>query len=254
MPFIPFQGICKLGCPDDFQIKNAVSGNKMSASCTPCLGRECWRKCKATIIDSVESAHSLKGCQIIDGHLEIQIKAKAGVNIEQVLMESLSGIVEIEDYLKISRSFPITSLKFLKNLQVIRGSKLESDKYSIVIWDNENLEHLFKNEQKLEIQNGKLFIHFNPKLCFDIVDKLSTSKTIENLENAQFTNGDKASCNVTKFEVELLETLSNAARIKWKPLKLANDEEILEYVIFFIAAPQQNVDLWNSRDTCGNDG
>lgn len=256
VPYIPFQGICKVGCPQDFQIKYAVNGNKMSASCSPCVGKECWRKCKSVVVDSVAAAETLKGCQVIDGPLEIQMKSKLGVDVEQVLIDSLSGIVEIEDYLKISRSFPIITLKFLKNLRKIKGTKLEKDKYSIVVWDNENLEKLFEDDQKVEIESGKLFIHFNPKLCFDNVERLSksTQQTIENLENAQFSNGDKAFCNATKLETELIEVFSESARIKWKPLKLENDQDILEYVIFFIEAPEQNVDLWSSRGPYGNDG
>jgi insulin receptor len=255
-PFIPFRGICQEGCPLDFQIKYAVTGNKMSASCTPCLGKECWRKCKSVIIDSVEAAEALKGCQIVDGSLEIQIKSKLGVNIEEVLENSLSQIIEIENYLKVSRSFPIISLKFLKNLKVIHGTQLESNKYSIVIWDNQNIEKLFDENQKLEVKSGKLFVHFNPKLCFDKVDQLSKStlQAIQNLENAQLSNGDKAHCNISKIEVEMLEVLADSAHIKWTPLKIDDNEAILEYVIFFISAPEQNIDLWNSRDTCGNDG
>lgn len=228
----------------------------MSASCTPCLGKECWHKCKPVVVDSVEAAEALKGCQIVDGPLEIQVKTEQGVNIEQALESSFSEIVEIEDYLKISRSFPLISLKFLKNLKVIHGKRLESKKYSVVIWDNENLENLFLEDQKLEVNSGKLFVHFNPKLCFDKIEKLSKSAflTTEDLENSQFSNGDKAFCNITKLEVELVEVLPNSAHIKWNPLKLNEEEAILEYVIFYIAALEKNVDLWNSRDTCGNDG
>lgn len=226
----------------------------MSASCKVCLGKECWRKCKATVVDSVEAAETLKGCQVVDGFLDIQMKTTLGVNIEKVLKESLSEIVEIEDYLKISRSFPIVTLKFLKNLNLIKGTQLENNKYSIVIWDNENLENLFEDGQKLEVKNGKLFIHFNPRLCFDKVDKLAnlTSREIENLENAQFSNGDKISCNMTKVETEVVEVMENSVGIKWNTLKA--EKTVLEYVVYYIKAEYKDIDMWTSRDTCGNDG
>jgi insulin receptor len=254
-PFIPFQVVCREGCPQDFQVKYPISGNKMSATCTPCTGKDCWRKCKPIDVDSVEAARTLKGCQVIQGALKIQIKTKSGVSIAEVLRDSLSDIIEIEDYLKVSRSYPIVSLKFLKNLKTIQGKKLENNKNSIVIWDNENLEYLFDDLQQLKVHNGSIFIHHNPRLCFDKIEKLSksTSRDIEQLENAKLSNGDKTSCNVTRLGAEVIEVSMNSAQLRWNAL---NDTEknVLEYVIYYLPAPEQNIDLWSSRDTCGNDG
>lgn len=44
------------------------------------------------------------------------------------LENSLSSIEEISGYLKVVRSLPLVSLDFLKNLKVIKGEELESNK------------------------------------------------------------------------------------------------------------------------------
>jgi hypothetical protein len=228
----------------------------MSASCSPCTGKDCWRKCKPVVVDSVEAAESLKGCQVIQGALDIQMKSKSGVNIDQVLRDSLSDIVEIEDYLKISRSYPIVTLKFLKSLRTIQGKKLESNKYSIIIWNNENLENLFEESQQLEVPSGQLFVHYNPRLCFDKVRKLSnsTSRTIEDVESAKTSNGDKISCDIAMIKAEVADVHLNSAMVRWSVAKNESGKAVLEYVIYYIPAPEKNIDLWTSRDTCGNDG
>lgn len=49
-------------------------------------------------------------------------------NIVNELEDNLNMIEEIDGYIKIVRSFPLVSLNFLKNLKVIHGHMLESQK------------------------------------------------------------------------------------------------------------------------------
>ena len=63
----------------------------------------------------------MRGCTAIDGDLEMQIKG--GDNIIQELERSLDSIEEIRGVLKISRSFPLLSLSFFKNLRKITGKR-----------------------------------------------------------------------------------------------------------------------------------
>lgn len=202
----------------------------------------------------------MKGCAIIDGPLEIQIRSSAksidsATNIVKELENSLIEIVEIRDYLKIARSFPIVSLNFLKNLKVIKGEKLESNKYAIFIWDNQNLQRLFDDKQNITIEKGKLFFHFNPKLCFYKIEELAkTPSKIENYDTAKISNGDKTPCNVTVLDVKPEKILTNAVVLKWKKLELEDERSLLSYVVYYIPAPKQTVKLWDGRDACGNDG
>lgn len=193
--------------------------------------------------------------------MEIQIRSSAKTvdstnNVVKELENSLSDIVEIYDYLKIARSFPIVSLSFLKKLQVIRGRRLESSKYSLVIWDNQNLQELWAEKQEVKIEKGQLFFHFNPKLCFYKIEQLTQSNTarIENYDTAKISNGDKIPCNVTYVTVNVAEIFSQGALLQWAPLKLEDERSLLSYVVFYIPAPYKNITLWDGRDACGNDG
>lgn len=253
--FIPFDGHCRKGCPSSYVERKNSSG----IFCEPC-GMACQKRCKVKLIDSISAAQSLKGCQIIEGPLEIQIRssgktADPSSNIVKELVNSLSEIEVIEDYLKIARSFPIVSLSFLKKLKVIKGNHLESNRYSLFIWDNQNLQELWDESQKITIEKGKLFFHFNPKLCFFKIERLQTKQiVIDNYETAKLSNGDKTPCNVTSLNVSVVNIYSKAALVQWQPLILDDERSLLSYVVFYIPAPFQNVTLWDGRDACGNDG
>lgn len=96
------------------------------------------------------------------------------------------------------RSFPLISLNFLKSLKIIWGKKLDSDKYAFVVLDNQNLQEIWDwTNRTLEIKNGRLFFHFNPKLCMSQIDKLKEEAHLDqytNFEVARSSNGDKTAC------------------------------------------------------------
>lgn len=107
-------------------------------------------------------------------------------------------IEEISGYLKVVRSFPLISLNFFKSLKRIRGDYLDSNKYVFVVLDNQNLQELWDwTNRTLTIDNGKLFFHFNPKLCLDKIRTLQIKAGLPNftsLEVASNSNGDKIAC------------------------------------------------------------
>lgn len=115
------------------------------------------------------------------------------------LETSLADIEIIDGSLKITRSHPIVSLHFFKNLKVIKGNSLETGRYALYVMDNTNLEKLFDHEVKIE--KGKLFFHFNPKLCLSEITNLK--KNVNDLaladkipieDVATNSNGDKTGC------------------------------------------------------------
>lgn len=122
------------------------------------------------------------------------------------LETALSDVEEIEGSLKIVRSFPIVSLSFFRNLKRIRGIKSENDAnertwYSLYVMDNQNLQELFPIP--VTIDHGKIFFHFNPKLCYSNIEKLKpdvvelrnvSSLAIEDV--ATNSNGDKVACKL----------------------------------------------------------
>jgi insulin receptor len=225
-----------------------------------------------------------KDCSIVDGHLEIQMRSisknpELGSNIVKELETNLANIVEITDYLKIARSHSILSLSFLKNLKKIHGKKLDHQGYIMNVWENQNLQELFAENQTIEFGREKpqFLFHYNPKLCFyKIADlAMTTSKedwrnltyqerqdrridwlnrTIVNYEMAKMANGDRATCNVTQLNITNLVIYEEAAALTWTVLKLDDQRSLLNYVIYWIAAPDnKNISLWDGRNACGRD-
>ncbi|KAG5667137.1 hypothetical protein PVAND_015134 [Polypedilum vanderplanki] len=262
--FIPFEKECRKDCPPNYRKVN--TGRKIF--CQKCQG-SCLKECRfGNLVDSIEAAQSLKGCNIIEGPLEIQIRGitkspESGRNIVKELESSLSDIQEIKGYLKIARSHAILSMSFLKNLRKIHGNSLEGGRNAIMVWENQNLQELWDESHRIEIVRGKLFFHFNPKLCFYKIEQLArksairglnASQMIENYETAKISNGDKTPCNLTPLNVTVDQIFPQAALLTWDPLKLEDERSLLNYVVYYIAAPYTNVTLWDGRDACGDDG
>lgn len=69
--------------------------------------------------------------------------------------------------------------------------------------DNQNLVELWdwesRNPSDLQIMRGRIFFHFNPKLCLYRIKQLQTKlgdkfKNVDDLEVAPNSNGDKIAC------------------------------------------------------------
>lgn len=123
-------------------------------------------------------------------------------NVIKELEQSLSDIEEIEGALKVMRSYPLISLNFFKKLKVIHGRNIQEN-YALYVMDNQNLQSLF--DKPVLIERGKIFFHFNSKLCYatiekikpDIIDLRGVEKfAIEDV--ATNSNGDKVAC---KYEI-----------------------------------------------------
>ena len=89
-------------------------------------------------------------------------------------------------------------------------------KYAVYVMDNRNLQHLFHwdTHPNITIGNGKLFFHFNPKLCMSEIHKLNEyigrNATFGHGDINPSTNGDQVACKCTisvknKFDSMLLE-------------------------------------------------
>ncbi|XP_014256336.1 insulin-like receptor [Cimex lectularius] len=256
-PWKPFQGECIMECKSGYIEKEVILKGQKRNQCEPCEG-VCKKECPGANVDSIAAAQKLRGCTYIKGALEIQIRG--GSNVVKELDENLSMIEEIEYYLKIVRSFPLVSLNFLKNLREIHGKKLESSKYGLVVLDNQNLIELWdwkSREPSFHIRRGKLFFHFNPKLCISKIDKLREVAQLPeytDLEVAINSNGDKVACNVTELIAEVKTRSPQGALIRWKQFEHYDTRTLLGYVVYSIEAPYRNITLYDGRDGCGGDG
>ena len=119
-------------------------------------------------------------------------------NVVKELETALSDIEEIDGALKIVRSFPIVSLSFFRSLKYIHGRDI-SDRYTMYVIDNQNLQSLFI--RNVTISSGKLFFHFNPKLCYANIEALKDNVVdLRNLSKLPLddvpanSNGDKVAC------------------------------------------------------------
>ncbi|KAK2157959.1 hypothetical protein LSH36_180g01062 [Paralvinella palmiformis] len=168
---------CVEECPSGY-IQNSID----ESLCEKCEG-PCPKVCHGLFVDSVSAAQQIKGCTVIKGILEIQIRGGSQIGAE--LEENLGSIEEITHYLKIIRSYAIlslrflkklriihehvgkeleanlgeieevteyvsinkahalTNLRFLKNLRLIHGDKLFKDRHALVVIDNENLQDIW---------------------------------------------------------------------------------------------------------------
>lgn len=181
-------------------------------------------------------------------------------NIVKELENFLSDITEIEGTLKVTRSFPLLSFNFFKKLKYIRGKgALLSDAYSVYIIDNANLQALFPNDN-LKVERGKMFFHFNPKLCMSIIRNFTKSFTdlegtnFSSLDVSNVSNGDRVACNITKIEATVGKALSSNAIIHITPLTYTDDRNLLGYSCYYMPAQEKNITIYDGRDACGGDG
>uniref|UniRef100_UPI00398F6D62 insulin receptor-like n=1 Tax=Pristiophorus japonicus TaxID=55135 RepID=UPI00398F6D62 len=165
--------------------------------CTHCTGL-CPKICSVNLktIESVTAAQELRGCTVIKGSLIINIRG--GTNIAAELEANLGLIEVITGYLKIRSSYALVSLSFFRSLSLIKGETLEPGNYSFYVLDNQNLQQLWDwMKHNLTISQGKMFFHFNPKLCLSEIYKMEvatgTKGRQEKMDIAQKTNGDQAS-------------------------------------------------------------
>ncbi|CAH2293278.1 insulin receptor isoform X1 [Pelobates cultripes] len=246
------KGECMAECPSGYMI------NSTTLNCAPCAG-PCPKVCPifqdAKTIDSVTSAQELRGCTVVNGSLIINIRG--GNNIAAELEANLGLIEEITGYLKIRRSYALVSLSFFRKLRVIRGLKLEAGSYSFYALDNPNLRQLWDwSKHNLTIIHGKLFFHYNPRLCLAEIHRMEeisgTKGRQDKTDIAIRTNGDQASCEEDVLHFNLIKTGSDKVLIKWEAYWPPDYRDLLGFMLQYKEAPYQNVTEFDGQDACGS--
>ncbi|CAG9135656.1 unnamed protein product [Plutella xylostella] len=205
----------------------------------------------------VNAAEQFRGCTHVKGTLTITLRASGG-NTMAELETFLGEIREIEGYLKVIRSHSLVSLSFLKSLRRIVGKDTDNTgkNQSFYIFNNPNLELLWNwtKHGPIEIMNGNLFIHFNPKLCYNLIEPLMTMTRIpkakfDELEVSAENNGDQASCfqDILHLQVSLLHR--TAVILTWNMYCLEDIRKLLGYSIYYIVA-EYNITQYERRDAC----
>ncbi|XP_013197113.2 insulin receptor [Amyelois transitella] len=243
---------CVLICPSGYM----EEGDEKNASCVPCPGAWCRNNCSGAKIDSIAAVEQFRGCTHVRGKLEIALRSSGG-NTMSILEQSLGEIREVEGCLQVTRSYMLVSLMFFKNLRTITGAPLPECKGQVLnIFNNPNLELLwnFETHGPLNITGGSLYIHLNPKLCFDRILPLqnmtSNPRPEFNQTEVSDSNGDQASC----FQEQLhLKVHKNDLRVilTWNAYCAGDARKLLGYSVYYIAA-EKNVTFYGQRDACSD--
>uniref|UniRef100_A0A672Z951 Tyrosine-protein kinase receptor n=1 Tax=Sphaeramia orbicularis TaxID=375764 RepID=A0A672Z951_9TELE len=224
-------------------------------NCTPCAGL-CPKVCMGLkTVDSVTAAQDLRGCTVLNGSLIINLRG--GNNIAAELEASLGQLEEITGYLTVRRSYALVSLSFFRKLRVIRGEEQEIGNYSFYALDNQNLRQLWDwSKHKLTIQQGRMFFHYNSKLCMTEIHKMEevTGTRDRQVKNdiASKTNGDQASCEVHVLKFTQIRTMSDKIMVKWEAFWPPDFRDLLGFMVLYKEAPFQNVTEFDGQDACGS--
>lgn len=176
------------------------------------------------------------------------------------LEKNLADIEEIDGHLKITRSYPLVSLYFFKNLKLITGRTSAVQNYSFLVNDNVNMKDLFdwksRNYSKLEIRSGKIFIANNPKLCLKKIELLKTYSNLKEWSDADVnpnTNGDREACETIDMKIRISIISPELVMITWKNVKrdLHDPRSLIAYTIYWKSTPGNNtVSKYEGKDAC----
>uniref|UniRef100_A0A665TGP9 Tyrosine-protein kinase receptor n=1 Tax=Echeneis naucrates TaxID=173247 RepID=A0A665TGP9_ECHNA len=248
--YVIHNGACISECPSGYTTVNSSSLN-----CTPCAGL-CPKVCMGLkTVDSVTAAQALRGCTVLNGSLVINLRG--GNNIAAELEASLGQLEEITGYLTVRRSYALVSLSFFRKLRVIRGEEQEIGNYSFYALDNQNLRQLWDwSKHKLTILQGRMFFHYNSKLCMSEIRKMEevtgTKERQLKMDIASKTNGDQASCENHVLKFTQIRTMGDKIMVKWEPFWPPDFRDLLGFMVLYKEAPFQNVTEFDGQDACGS--
>ncbi|XP_036443170.1 insulin-like growth factor 1b receptor [Colossoma macropomum] len=245
--FVIHGGECMADCPPGF-----TRNESQSMFCSACDGL-CDKICDGKVIDSVDSAQSLKGCTVIKGNLHINIRR--GNNIASELENFLGLIKTVTGYVRIRHSHTLGSLSFLKSLRYINGEELYDELYAFSAVDNQHLQFLWDwSQHNLTIYTGKLFFRFNHKLCMSEIRKMWLNTGIKEkfVEEDFRNNGDRASCESKILKFINNSTRSNMITLMWERYRPPDYRDLVSFVVYYKEAPFQNITEFDGQDGCGS--
>lgn len=245
--FIIHGGECMSECPSGY---TRTAPNSMF--CTACDGL-CDKVCEEKVIDSMDAAQSLKGCTVIKGNLQINIRRGHNMVAE---LESFTGLIQrVTGYVRIRHSHTLSSLAFLRSLRYIDGEELLDDLYAFSAFDNQQLQYLWDWKQhNLTIKTGKLYFRANPKLCMSEVRKMWEKTGIQGrfAETDFRNNGDRASCESTILKFKYNSTSSTRIKLTWQRYRPPDYRDLISFIVYYKEAPFQNITEFEGQDGCGS--
>ncbi|XP_055740156.1 insulin receptor-like [Salvelinus fontinalis] len=248
--YVIHNGACIPECPSGYTTVNSTT-----LICAPCAGL-CPKVCMGQkMVDSVTAAQALRGCTVLNGSMEINLRG--GNNIAAELEANLGQLEEITGYLTVRRSYALVSLSFLRKLQVIRGDTLIDGGYSFYALDNQNLRQLWDwNKHNLTILQGRMFFQLNIKLCMSEIRKMEEVTGTKDRQHkndiVSKTNGDQASCENQELRFTQVRATHDKIVIRWEPFWPPDFRDLLGFMLFYKEAPYRNVTEFDGQDACGS--
>lgn len=259
-PWFTWNGTCIQTCPRNYERDD-------KHGCLECSGT-CRKTCSGLSVDSIMAAQTLQHCTHITGNLEIQIHSDSPGLIDE-LENGLGLIEEIEGNLRVIRSFPLVNLFFFKNLKVIKGKSFNNEKnynYSFRVHDNPNLQELFDWNRpagrNFTIENnGRIFFHFNPKLCLKYVEELiqvANISDITELEVDKTFDEKMFACNVKNIPLHIRVKTANSFLVVIEKSDFVNisslEQDWLRVMVYYKEAPYMNITSHYDDNVCQDDG
>lgn len=211
-------------------------------TCRACEN-QCQKISHGGVISHISDAQKFRGVTIVKGALNFQIR-NGNPNIMNELSDAFGLVEEITEYLKVTHSFPITSLNFFKKLKVIKGERLDINNASLTVVDNPNLSGLFSPDQKIRIERGRIVFHFNPKLCLSKILDLSKMVNITNFTDTEVqpqSNGEKVACNIVNINITVKHLGPDYADLAWDSYKPPEGQQLLSYLLHYVETENRNI-------------
>ncbi|CAB1317063.1 unnamed protein product, partial [Coregonus sp. 'balchen'] len=211
--YVIHNGACIPECPSGYTTVNSTT-----LICTPCAGL-CPKVCMGQkMVDSVTAAQALKGCTVLNGSMEINLRG--GNNIAAELEANLGQLEEITGYLTVRRSYALVSLSFLRKLR------------------------------------GRMFFQLNIKLCMSEIRKMEEVTGTKDRQHkndiVSKTNGDQASCENQELRFTQVRATHDKIVIRWEPFWPPDFRDLLGFMLFYKEAPYPNVTEFDGQDACGS--
>ncbi|VDP09836.1 unnamed protein product [Soboliphyme baturini] len=180
-------------------------------------------------------------------------------NVVSKLESYLGEIREITHYLKLSFSPSFVSLSMFQKLRVIRGAELWNGTYAIAIFENSHLSKLWKLDsgpEKLQIEQGKLLFHNNPRLCYSVImelaDVVNLRNEIHEYDVSPISNGNEAVCeelNIT-FKCALVGRDTVVIELDKYNTTGMDQRMFLGYQLYYRPVETENISIFEDRDAC----
>lgn len=210
--YLHFDGRCMKACPPKYE--PTIKTGTMPHDSEPCqyCGDRCEKQCVGKVVDTQSSVRDFHKCTFVNGSMIFKITNR---KVAALLYENMRMIREINGTLTIRRSNLLTSLDFLHDLQRI-GSE---NNVSLSVMDNENLAELWDlTNRSIVIPNGsRVYFHYNPKLCYSKIRKLTDHLHIEptDLEVPSHSNGETVSCDNFTLNTRIVDIWPTNVTLVW---------------------------------------